>query len=173
VANGGIIERRKRMLSHYRLQIVNYFDKLVNQLDVQTETLLNEQRLTSEEKERLNETRIKFVERIKQVEAFDLSRLESLDLDELKSMSELEVQQALFSQFCFFIHFNGFNIELDFYNQKLCSVYLGYLVVIDKFLSPSQLEIYKRLLEFHNSKSVLHFLNDFFVLRYDPVKIIS
>ena len=53
---------------HPRLLINEHFSNLINQIDVKTETLLENQLLTQENRNFLNETREKQIEKIKGIE---------------------------------------------------------------------------------------------------------
>ena len=68
---------------HPRLLINEHFSNLINQIDVKTETLLENQILSQENRNLLNETRKKQIEKIKEIEQLNLSHLPS-KIDENK-----------------------------------------------------------------------------------------
>ena len=68
---------------HPRLLINEHFSNLINQIDVKTETLLENQLLTQENRNFLNETREKQIEKIKGIEKINLNYLPS-NIDEEK-----------------------------------------------------------------------------------------
>ena len=68
---------------HPRLLINEHFSNIINQIDVKTETLLENQILSQENRNLLNETREKQIEKIKEIEQLNLNRLPS-NIDENK-----------------------------------------------------------------------------------------
>ena len=68
---------------HPRLLIIEHFSNIINQIDVKTETLLENQILSQENRNLLNETREKQIEKIKEIEQLNLNHLPS-NIDENK-----------------------------------------------------------------------------------------
>jgi hypothetical protein len=161
------------MLSTYRLSVVNHFDNLVNEVDLKVETFLIDERLPLARRQQLNQTRDVFIEKIKQIEAYNLHQLQTLELEKAKSLAGDELNLVLFKKFCFLIDPSSIKMRKESIEKKFESVDLGYLIVIDKYLASYQLELYKELLRYHDSSSLLHFLNEFFIIKYDPVKFRS
>ena len=62
---------------HPRLLINEHFSNIINQIDVKTETLLENQILSQENRNLLNETREKQIEKIKEIEQLNLNHLPS------------------------------------------------------------------------------------------------
>ena len=60
---------------HPRLIVVDHFDELINQIDIKTETLLENQSLKEEMQRSLNEAREKQIEKIKEIKELNLSHL--------------------------------------------------------------------------------------------------
>ena len=58
-----------------RLIIVDHFDELINQIDIQTETLLENQSLSEETRANINEAREEQIEKIKEIKEFNLNHL--------------------------------------------------------------------------------------------------
>jgi DNA repair exonuclease SbcCD nuclease subunit len=56
-----------------RLIIVDHFDELINQIDIKTETLLENQSLSEETRANINEAREKQIEKIKEVKELNLN----------------------------------------------------------------------------------------------------
>jgi hypothetical protein len=73
---------------HPRLLINEHFSNVINQIDVKTETLLENQILSHENRKLLNETREKQIEKIKEIEQLNLSHLPS-KIDENKYEQKL------------------------------------------------------------------------------------
>ena len=74
--------RRRRKMSqqklesfHPRLIIVEHFDKLINRIDIKTETLLENRIFTQETRQHLNESRERQIEKIKEIKELNLSHL--------------------------------------------------------------------------------------------------
>ena len=68
---------------HPRLLINDHFSNVINQIDVKTETLLENQILSQESRNLLNETREKQIEKIKEIEQLNLNHLPS-KIEEIK-----------------------------------------------------------------------------------------
>ena len=60
---------------HPQVIIVDHFDKIINQIDIKTETLLENQSLKEEMQRSLNEAREKQIEKIKEIKELNLSHL--------------------------------------------------------------------------------------------------
>ena len=88
---------------HPRLLINEHFSVLINQIDVKTETLLENQILSQENRNLLNETREKQIEKIKEIEESNLNHLPStIDIEKYEEKcshilndNSLEYQQKI------------------------------------------------------------------------------
>jgi len=60
---------------HPKIIIVDHFDELINQIDIQTETLLSDQSLNEETKNEINDLREKQIEEIKELKKLNLNHL--------------------------------------------------------------------------------------------------
>ena len=60
---------------HPELIIDDHFDELINQIDIQTETLLSDQSLNEETKNEINDLREKQIEEIKELKKLNLNHL--------------------------------------------------------------------------------------------------
>ena len=60
-----------------RLFIVDHFDDIINQIDIKTETLLQDQNLTKETRNKLNEIREKQIEKINEIKEINLNLLQN------------------------------------------------------------------------------------------------
>ncbi len=58
-----------------RAIIVDHFDDIINQIDIQTESILIDQSLQEETKNKINETREEQIEEIKELKEFNLNHL--------------------------------------------------------------------------------------------------
>ncbi len=73
---------------HPRLLINEHFSNIINQIDVKTETLLENQILSPETRISINKTREKQIEKIKEIEKLNLNHLPST-FDQDKFVSKL------------------------------------------------------------------------------------
>ena len=76
----------ERQSLHPSLIIVQRFDEIINQIDIKTETLLQDQSLTQEKRNKLNEIREKQIEKIKEIKEINLNlsnNEEESDLEKL------------------------------------------------------------------------------------------
>jgi hypothetical protein len=115
-----------------RLKIIEYFDKLVNQIDICSEKLItknNKLNLVKNDNDDINIIRMKLIEEIKQIEMFNLNQLEE------NNNGPANKDEDIFKCFSFFIE--------QFYLEKIPFFKLGVLVVIDWFMNQDQIEIFK------------------------------
>ena len=98
-----------------RVKIVDHFDDIINQIDIKTETLLQDQSLTEETRNKLNEIREKQIEKIKEIKEINLNLLQNdeEDLEKLIHFDCVLLEQPKNS-------FNGFDLWITFwfYNQQ-------------------------------------------------------
>jgi hypothetical protein len=101
------------------LLVIDHFDEIINQIDIKTETVLLDQSLTKEKRNKLNELREKQIQKIKEIKEINLNLLQNNEQEELEDLKKL-------------IHFdcvlleqpknslNGFDLWITsgFYNQK-------------------------------------------------------
>ena len=70
---------------HSDLIIIDHFDDIINQIDIKTETLLENQSLDADTRKELNEIRETQIERINELKEFNLSHLpQSINEEEYK-----------------------------------------------------------------------------------------
>jgi hypothetical protein len=70
---------------HPQVIIVDHFDLIINQIDIKTETLLENQSLDGDTRKELNEIRETQIERINELKEFNLSHLpQSINEEEYK-----------------------------------------------------------------------------------------
>ena len=99
-----------------RLFIVDHFDDIINQIDIKTETLLQDQSLTKETRNKLNEIRDKQIEKINEIKEINLNLLknekEAISLEEIIHFDCVLLQQPESS--------NGLVLWITscFYNEK-------------------------------------------------------
>ncbi len=109
------------------MQIVDYFDLLINQVDLKAETLLMEKYPV--EPAWINVTRSELIDEIKRIEAFDLQNLSD--------------GEAIFKKFAFFIDRNQLSgVANEF----------GYIVKIGRFVSSESLNFFRAVLKLSDNE---------------------
>ena len=71
------------------LIIIDHFDDIINQIDIKTETLLQDQSLTKEKRNKLNEIRDEQIEKIKEIKEINLNLLNTNKNEELEDLERL------------------------------------------------------------------------------------
>jgi hypothetical protein len=168
------------LIDKHKLNFVNYFESLVNKIDLKTEIILHENpNISNDIRMYIYDRRDNLLEIIKQVEE---NILEKLDFN-----SEIDGPLRV-DHFCLLVEPNNLNKHFKQHqanNSIIDSIYgysiYGYLVlVIDGYLNQKELKLYKKLLEFYmnenssflipdNSDNFMYeldFNNDFFSLKY-------
>ena len=74
-----------------RLMLIDHFDDIINQIDIKTETVLLDQSLTEERRNKLNEIREKQIEKIKEIKEINLNLLQNNEEEEL----ELDLEKLI------------------------------------------------------------------------------
>ena len=69
-----------------RLMIANHFDDIINQIDIKTETLLENKIYPEETRKELNEIRAKQIEKIKELKEINLNLLKNNENKETKKL---------------------------------------------------------------------------------------
>ena len=69
-----------------RLFIVDHFDDIINQIDIKTETVLLDQSLTQEKRNKLNEIREKQIEKIKEIKEINLNLSNNEEVSDLEKL---------------------------------------------------------------------------------------
>jgi hypothetical protein len=72
-----------------QLMIIDHFDEIINEIDIKTETLLQDQCLTEETRNKLNEIREKQIEKIKELKEINLNLLQNNENEELEDLEKL------------------------------------------------------------------------------------
>ncbi len=104
---------------HSHLTIIDHFDEIINKIDIKTETLLQDQSLTEEIRNKLNEIREEQIEKIKEIKEINLNLLNTKEKDE-----ELEDLEKLIHFDCVLMEptttLNGLVLWITsgFYNQQ-------------------------------------------------------
>jgi hypothetical protein len=147
------------MIVACKLKIVDYFDSVINKLDLKVEKILSSKACDVEQRNVLNTRRDLFISHIKECELFNLQTLERIK--NLEELDENSPNLKIFVQFCFLIDEN--------ISQNKEELGLGFLVITDRFLTNEQLDKYKGLFKFKHDMSSLEFLNPYFNIKYNKV----
>jgi hypothetical protein len=132
------------MLNNFRLRVAEYYDLLVNQIDLKAETFLAENELRDEERTLVEGKRSHFLNEIKRIESLNFKFLDESNF----TNDELNHDEAIFKpEFCFIV--SGAELADVAIKNSLnrFDVAFGYLVITDKFLSAEQLACYREVLE--------------------------
>jgi hypothetical protein len=71
------------------LLVIDHFDDIINQIDIKTETLLQDQSLTEETRNKLNEIREKQIEKIKETKQINLNLLKNNEQEEFEDLERI------------------------------------------------------------------------------------
>jgi len=97
---------------HPSIIINNHFEEIVNRIDIETETLLEDKSLNDQKRNELNILRDKQLEKIKDIQELNLSRLPKFDEDEYrKKWSRVINDESL-----------GYKQKLDIIKEELISI---------------------------------------------------
>jgi hypothetical protein len=130
-------------MNRYKIKLYEYFDGLINRLDLAVETAilenLHDESITNE----LNKQRDAFLEEIRDVQAFGLKAISDLSTEPGKELTNKE----LFPKFCFLIQISD---DQEIYtHEKLVELELGLkLIVTDTYLTEGQIKCYENFLNF-------------------------
>jgi hypothetical protein len=117
-------------MAHFKLKIIEYFDFLVNKLDLAVETLAQQISDDQEFISGLNKQRDAFLAEINHVHDFNLR---ALSQKVIKPGQELG-HEDLFTRFCFFIeHVQKHNKYRNLFHKELENICLR-LIITDKYI---------------------------------------
>ncbi|CAF0774072.1 unnamed protein product [Brachionus calyciflorus] len=115
-------------MNKLRLKIIDYYDDVKNQIDVECEKILASDKLSNEKKEQYSLQRARFLSEINQVLKFNLENFEKIKWDD-EFLKDKNIDSILFrDKFCF--HFQGNKTKNGDYKIGL----LGKLVITNFFI---------------------------------------
>jgi hypothetical protein len=156
------------MLRIARLNLVDYFDGLINEVDLKAEKEIAQETEANgaESKnianlvEFINKKRLFFVDEIRTIELGNLKFVNKLNLTGLEINAPGQLNEMIFESFCFLMSKSGQSI--------------GQLFVIDKYLPEKNLECFKELARSFGVNGLkLSYTNSIFNLKPDVNKIYS
>lgn len=143
-----------------KLQIIDYFDSLINDIDLKAERLLT--KIPESYQEYVNVKRRSFIDEIELIKQYNLSNFESYD-----SPESLRKEQ-LFMRYCFCLDMDQMNghrfisdrienyyeerqedMKVDELFNEIINKAFGILIILDGYLSDEKLSLYRELLHFH------------------------
>jgi hypothetical protein len=166
------------MINRFRLKIVDYFDSLVNYIDIKAEkALLEEQNTTNARVDSINENRNRLIETIKQVESINLAHLEKINIGHLENSTgdDEQINRAIFNKFCFRLK----RSNTGYYETTGTFPFKFILVVTDQYLSRKSIDSFMQFLRYYEQingqfdcdnivcHSALNLADRFFKLKYD------
>jgi hypothetical protein len=155
-----------------KLTIINYFDSLINQIDIKTEIelaqlLFSDQddsqiiNKAKESQENVNKIRERFLHEIKNIENFNLQHFHNNE------------DNNLFRKFCFLIDKSCFKLSEAHGSNSLLDdkkFVLGILIITNEYVDLDELNDFKKLLQLNFDNK--HLLGNFFEIGPD-VKTVS
>ena len=111
---------------HPRLIIVNHFDQIINEIDIKTETLLENQIFPEETRKKLNEAREKQIQKLKEIQELNLKHLpQNIEDNSLEYENKNDkIKEELILEDCVLLdnpnEINGVSLWItsSFYNEK-------------------------------------------------------
>ena len=159
--------------------MAEYFDRLVNEVDLSAELLLAEYAdiFRVDEEAQVNERRSELIEAIRAVETKSFARLQQLVLEgrltaDINSLDDDRLYEFLLDQSCFIVTSECMDNTKEY--ASLAEATLGHLVIVeDGYVSSQTVDLIKELLPFVNKPKELSPDNIFFALTKNQVKIVS
>jgi hypothetical protein len=109
----------------------------------------------------------RFIDEIKSCEGTCLYQLSKESLADF-NVNESNLNQFVFKSFCFVVSVDELGPSLPLLNQL--DSHFGYLIIVDKFLSPESIAAYKQLLR-HCKYEPLSPINRLFEIDYEVRKV--
>lgn len=144
-----------------RLEIINYFNDQINEIDLKAEHLLT--RIAQDYHGYIDAKRKLFIDEIEHVKAFNLSNLNAEDEKPL-------TKDKIFKRYCFllemdkinrhrmistkkrnFLYQRQENMNIGQLFNEMIDSYFGVLIVLDGYLSDRKVDLFKELLHFHEN----------------------
>jgi Leucine-rich repeat (LRR) protein len=123
----------------YKLKLYEYFDSLINQVDLAVETAISENYHNEKLINVLNWLRDVLLHEIRNVQAINLKALSNLDTETHKELTNEE----LFPRFCFLIHTSPGRMRQKYENDRLPLQEFGLvLIVTDMYLTEGEIKCY-------------------------------
>ncbi len=142
-------------MNNYKIKICDYFDALINRLDLVVDTAIIDNNHDQELIDQLNHMRNVFLNEIRYIQAYNLRAVSDLNAD---TQDTKLTNEDLFPKFCFFVELpETSNERAYFYNDLVRSENGLRLIVTDKYLTEAQIKCYKSV--FLNQISLWNHIN--------------
>lgn len=131
-----------------RMKIIEYFDSLINEVDIKAEKLLELYHVENLQ-QLINNTRQLFINEIELIKNFNLSNLSN---NEDENFTENDtIEDRLYKKYCFTLdkHLKKY-FDLAFENsvQEKIREKFGFLIVTDAYISKHKLSLFRELLSY-------------------------
>jgi hypothetical protein len=139
-------------MATYKLKIAEYFDALVNRLDMAVETSINRNCYNEQLKCEHNKQRDAFLAEINQAQDFNLRALSKKEIAPNQKLGN----EDLFAKFCFFIDYVQKNNECINLEQQVSENIGLRLIVTDKYLTEEQIKCYDEVFNLIQATDMVH-----------------
>jgi hypothetical protein len=139
------------LLCKYTIQVKSYFEFLASQIKRRAEECVA---TSNASRAGLYTTRDEILSAIKEIESFNLTRLEARHVERLHELDEEALNKVLFEKFCFVV--DAKDVKFKKKNE------LGYLIVLDRYVTREELFYYKECLRYVNVDEAISYENYFF-----------
>jgi hypothetical protein len=137
-------------------QISSYFNGLERIIDQKADFLRKNQCFNTK---LVNEMRDKYFSEIKKIEESNMECMEEIDVTNFENLvNDRLVNDMIFKRFCFIIELN----QHEYKGIEDLNVAFGLIVVVDRYLSPEELDCYHKLCELANQMERVECFNSFF-----------
>ena len=133
-------EKAKR--SELRVRVADYFDSVINRIDIIVETRIAEGK---DDKEKLDRVRAEMLDEIKRIEKVNLDSVDfKLDMKRLDGVVDQEAENELvFTEFCFLFEHSMATLYQEKFRQCKPSFLFGHLIVLDSYVRREKVQMFK------------------------------
>lgn len=135
------------MLTVLRLRITNYFENLMDQVDIKRQDLMVREH---KHVDQINAKRDMLYAELKRLQTTALRNFYLTNLNNYKDLSDEVIDDMIFKTFGFTLDKNDLNLS---WLSEVDSTY-GYLVVLDRHLNQKNLSYYKEFLGFSKNGTI-------------------
>jgi hypothetical protein len=121
-----------------KLKIADYFEKLVNRIDLKAEKLLIDQTLPESEVKKINKERDELLAMIRKIEKFNYEAFDLIESSKFENTSDHDLNALLFPKFAFLLD----SIRVESFQHQI----LGCLIVTNRFFTDQQVTLYTELI---------------------------
>ncbi len=134
----------KYRIAMFALNLSEYFDGLVSELDVRIETLISDNIQDHELVSKMNLVREDFIRQIRDCQSINMTNLPNIQAN-----TSQPTNNELFKSFCFFIDVDKEEAEVHLSKWNNVVAFIGWhLIVLDTYLAPAQIQCFQEILKF-------------------------